>query len=71
MVCAYSKHADAATAAGAKFLIVDVQAKELEEYYKSRFGFARSDRIDGKAQLYRPTNIIRSELAEVFGGKSI
>lgn len=66
MLCAYAKHVEAADAAGAKFLVVDVQDDNLVAYYRDSFQFVRSGLAGEMAQMYRPTAVIRQELAAVL-----
>lgn len=62
MFCAYAKHVEAADAAGAKFLVIDVQEAQLVAYYRDRFGFIQSGLAAEMAQLYRPTSTIRADV---------
>lgn len=66
MTCVYAKHVEVADVAGAKFLVVDVQKDDLVNYYSERFGFVRSGLVGERAQLYRPTSVIRQELDKVL-----
>lgn len=66
MACVYAKHVEAAEVAGAKFLVLDVQDDGLVSYYKRNFGFERSGRAGEMAQMYRPTSVVRADLAEVL-----
>lgn len=66
MLCVYAKHLEAADAAGAKFLVVDVQEDDLVSYYSERYGFVRSGFAGEAAQMYRPTSVIRQELADIL-----
>lgn len=62
MTCVYAKYVEAADAAGAKFLVVDVQEDDLVTYYRERFGFVQSRLVGEMAQMYRPTLVIRQDL---------
>lgn len=66
MLGVYAKHVAAADAAGAKFLVIDVQEDRLVEYYRDRYDFYRSTKSGAMAQMYRPTRIIRDELTQVL-----
>ncbi|RAX22764.1 hypothetical protein DRB06_03505 [Actinomyces sp. Z5] len=66
MLCAYAKHVEAADIAGSKFLVLDVRDDKLVSYYQDRYGFVRSSRVNGGAQMYRPTWVIRKELEEAL-----
>lgn len=66
MACVYAKHVEAADAAGAKFLVLDVQEDGLVTYYSREFGFERSGRAGETAQMYRPTSVIRKDLDAVL-----
>lgn len=66
MTCVYAKHVEAADAAGAKFLVVDVRDDDLVAYYRDRFRFVRSGLVGDMAQMYRPTSVIRQELAAIL-----
>lgn len=67
MTCVYSKHVEAAAVARSKFLVVDVQDERLVRYYRETFGFARSHQVGDLVQMYRPTSVIRQELASILG----
>lgn len=66
MVCVYAKHIEAADAAGAKFLVSDVQEDDLVAYYRDQFKFVRSGLVGEMAQMYRPTWVIREELEQAL-----
>ena len=65
MTCVYYKFVEVAETAGAKFLVLDVQEPALVNYYTNEFGFMQSQMAGGRAQMYRPTSVIRQELLQV------
>lgn len=66
MACTYSKHVQAASLSGSKFLILDVHNEQLLEYYSAWYGFLEATDQGALTRLLRPTSAIRRDVTALL-----